>query len=235
MSAAIWPYAAVPSGANSGAWWNALTGSWWYWKSSEDKTARQKQAIIDRLDFLAHQGLSGVHPYLRTSDARHIIQIEGRFWQASPYVPGMPLDRPGYAFDGWRARPWQIFWSTSGKPHETFRTASPPCLFRFWAILMRSSGRSNFGSLDWLKNLRQSRPFLKNAWRDVHGLLPVAFCHGDYHPLNMIWSETDMQGVIDWEFSGTKPENYDAAILIGCMGMETPDALTGPLVTEFIR
>ena len=50
----------------------------------------------------------------------------------------------------------------------------------------------------------------------------------------MIWSENDIQGVIDWEFSGTKPENYDAATLIGCMGMETPEALTGPLVMEFI-
>jgi homoserine kinase type II len=77
--------------------------------------------------------------------------------------------------------------------------------------------------------------FLQQRLARVHGLQPVAFCHGDYHPLNMIWSKTAIPGVIDWEFSGTKPENYDAATLIGCMGMETPDALTGPLVTEFVR
>lgn len=77
--------------------------------------------------------------------------------------------------------------------------------------------------------------FLHKNILHAHGLLPVAFCHGDYHPLNMIWSEKALLCVIDWEFSGIKPENYDAALLIGCIGMETPDALTGPLVTKFIR
>jgi len=53
--------------------------------------------------------------------------------------------------------------------------------------------------------------------------------------LNIIWSENAIQGVIDWEFSGIKPEIYDAATLIGCLGMEIPDALTGPGVMEFVR
>lgn len=40
----------------------------------------QKQAIIDRLDFLAGQGLSGINPYIRAADGRHIVQSDGRFW-----------------------------------------------------------------------------------------------------------------------------------------------------------
>jgi homoserine kinase type II len=40
--------------------------------------------------------------------------------------------------------------------------------------------------------------------------------------------------VIDWEFSGYKNELYDAANLIGCVGVEDPQSLTGGLVKSFI-
>ena len=64
--------------------------------------------------------------------------------------------------------------------------------------------------------------------------MPVAFCHGDYHPMNVIWSANDIKCVIDWEFSGYKREIYDAANLIGCIGVEDPKSLTGELVKSFI-
>jgi homoserine kinase type II len=64
--------------------------------------------------------------------------------------------------------------------------------------------------------------------------MPVAFCHGDYHPMNVIWSADDIKCVIDWEFSGYKREIYDAANLIGCIGVEDPRSLTGELVKSFI-
>lgn len=108
----------------------------------------------------------------------------------------------------------------------------------------------NFFILDYIDTLsnriREKEPnlfktiatfvrFVKTHLAPVHDAIPVAFCHGDFHPLNMIWAENAITAVIDWEFSGTKPEIYDAATLIGCMGMETPDALAGPLVTAFVR
>jgi len=68
----------------------------------------------------------------------------------------------------------------------------------------------------------------------VYEKLPVAFCHGDYHPLNVIWSANDIKGVIDWEFCGFKSEIYDAANLIGCVGVENPQSLIGDLVKSFI-
>lgn len=65
--------------------------------------------------------------------------------------------------------------------------------------------------------------------------LPVRFCHGDYHPLNVIWSASGINAVIDWEFLGHKPEIYDVAMMIGCLGMEKPQSLTGDLVFEFVK
>ena len=60
--------------------------------------------------------------------------------------------------------------------------------------------------------------------------MPVAFCHGDLHPLNVIWGPGDIRAVIDWEFCGLKPAVYDLANLIGCVGIEEPQALGGMLV-----
>jgi homoserine kinase type II len=41
--------------------------------------------------------------------------------------------------------------------------------------------------------------------------------------------------VIDWEFLRYKPEIYDIAMTIGCLGMEKPQSLTGDLVFEFVK
>ena len=46
--------------------------------------------------------------------------------------------------------------------------------------------------------------------------------------------QDDINCVIDWEFCGCKSELYDAALLIGCVGVEDPQALTGELVKSFI-
>jgi homoserine kinase type II len=76
--------------------------------------------------------------------------------------------------------------------------------------------------------------FLEKDFMPAYEKLPIAFCHGDYHPLNIIWSADNMKCVIDWEFSGCKREIYDAANLIGCIGVEDPRSLTGGLVKSFI-
>ncbi|HQP41837.1 MAG TPA: aminoglycoside phosphotransferase family protein, partial [Smithella sp.] len=76
--------------------------------------------------------------------------------------------------------------------------------------------------------------FLEKDFLPVYEELPVAFCHGDYHPLNIIWSTDGIRCVIDWEFCGLKSELYDVANLIGCIGMENPRSLAGGLVGHFI-
>ena len=53
--------------------------------------------------------------------------------------------------------------------------------------------------------------------------------------MNIIWGQDDIQSVIDWEFAGFKAEIYDVANLIGCIGVEDPQALQSRLVIDFIR
>jgi homoserine kinase type II len=77
--------------------------------------------------------------------------------------------------------------------------------------------------------------FLEQDFMDAHDLLPKKFCHGDFHPLNVLWDRNEIRAVIDWEFTGLKPDCYDAANLVGCAGIENPEGLGMPMVTTFLR
>jgi homoserine kinase type II len=88
---------------------------------------------------------------------------------------------------------------------------------------------------DLFERIHPAADFLEKEFPSAHDELPIRFCHGDFHPLNVIWSENGINTVIDWEFLGYKPEIYDIAILIGCLGMEKPQSLTGDLVFEFVK
>lgn len=85
------------------------------------------------------------------------------------------------------------------------------------------------------KKLLPSFQTLEKRFFGIHDQLPTAFCHGDYHPLNMIWGEGRMESVIDWEFCGVKPEMYDVALLLGCLGFDDPDALIHDFVIQLVQ
>ncbi len=77
--------------------------------------------------------------------------------------------------------------------------------------------------------------FLEKEFMEVHDKLPACFCHGDLHPLNVLWNHDQIKAVIDWEFTGMKPDIYDAANLVGCAGIENPNGLAMPMVMTFIK
>lgn len=68
----------------------------------------------------------------------------------------------------------------------------------------------------------------------IHDQLPLSFCHGDLHPLNVIWYQDRIKAVIDWEFTGMNPDIYDAANLVGCAGIENPNGLGMSMVKTFL-
>ena len=65
--------------------------------------------------------------------------------------------------------------------------------------------------------------------------LPIDFCHGDFHPNNVLWGDRQLNGVIDWEFSGHKVAGYDVATLLGCLGMDNPEFLTADMTFAFLN
>jgi homoserine kinase type II len=77
--------------------------------------------------------------------------------------------------------------------------------------------------------------FVRERLYPVYDRLSTGFCHGDYHAVNMIWSEKDVAALIDWEFMGVKPELYDAANMISCMGVEDPACLIDGAPVSFVH
>lgn len=199
------------------------------------ETLPRKREISSFLNALADQGLPCIHPYARNQEGDTVTAYCQRYWQLRDYVQGVPLDRSGYLHESWRGK-------ALGDFLVRFHHISPPLDFSF---------REPFFSIvdfihKFMETLKTFQPelaaeiapvftFLERNFFAGHDTLPIAFSHGDYHPLNVIWSEREMISVIDWEFCGMKPEIYDLALLAGAVGSEDPWALKGPLIQALLH
>lgn len=198
------------------------------------KIYERKRRIISILKKLYDQGMTQLTPYRPDAGGESIPLIHHGLWQLCPFVAGVDLDRPVYAMDGWRGNAATAFLI---KLHEI--CSRYPVTMDTPPFSIVTYSRELFTTLS-RKNPEitgRYRPFmdhLETHLFPVHDHLPAGFCHGDFHPMNIIWGNTDIRAVIDWEFCGTKPKIYDLANLIGCLGMENPKSLAGPFVHRLI-
>ncbi|MCD6487216.1 MAG: aminoglycoside phosphotransferase family protein [Syntrophobacterales bacterium] len=198
-------------------------------------TRPHKQRIIDALDELFSLGIPEIHPYLRTAHQGSIIDFDGKNWQCSPYIPGCELNRPGYLHEAWRGEVIADFLLNLHQKASCltlFENEPVFSLVKFIEDFIRRFEQYDPKILDSAQN---ALVYVRRTFFPVHDDLPVFFCHGDVHPLNIIWGERDILAVIDWEFLGFKPEGYDLANLIGCLGMEHPKGLQGELLERLLQ
>ena len=157
--------------------------------------------------------------------------MERSCWMLRPYIDGIPLDRETWLTELWRIDAMadfllnlhvhgaERFPSTGGVPEERGGFFS----ITDYAVDRMNVWRTRYPQLA----SRLEAPFqtLEKTFFPIHDSLPTAFCHGDFHPVNVVWGEQGIHSVIDWEFCGIKPEFYDVALLLGCTGFEDPDNL----------
>lgn len=213
----------------------SVDGNLYVIESLVEEEISHKRKIISSLNYLAKHGLKGINPYISSKDNAYIVKNDNRFWQISRFVDGVDPQRPAYVFEQWRGNVLADFLI------DLRKTASNIPGF---------DGKTPFSITNYIKTLyyqiktfdpelhKKIQPigiFLEKHFIRAHDSLPACYCHGDFHALNVIWSDVGINAVIDWEFSGIKPEIYDIANMIGCIGIENPEALAGPLVTDFIR
>ncbi|MCU0599571.1 MAG: phosphotransferase [Desulfobacterales bacterium] len=195
----------------------------------------RKTFISSTLDRLYAEGLSQVAPYLKTPGGEFLAFCEGAWWQVSQFIPGTPLDRPAYIKDAPKGASLAQFLCDLARRCQKLvhgRAMSPFSLKRY---ILKLEKEMMTHDPDVGSRFETILNFLRQAFMNVHDTLPVAFCHGDYHPLNIIWQGNDIAAVIDWEFCGPKPDIYDAANLVGCIGMEHPSGLIDGLALSFIH
>jgi len=205
--------------------------------------AERRERLALLLHRLAVRGLP-VLPYRPRSDGRgHVARVgrvaaAGPLWMLSPYLQGVPLPRPGWVHDGTLGAAMGVFLGS-------LRRASPDLAGGpAWDLRGFVEGLAATMARHRPDLLPRAEPALAVVRSQLYPALPhlaLALCHGDYHPLNVIWradppreaTGTPQVGaprigaVIDWEFSGAKPALYDVALLIGCVGIEQPEALDG--------
>jgi homoserine kinase type II len=149
-------------------------------------------------------------------------------------VPGVTLDREKYMYEKWRGPVLADFLIELRRKSLDLPFLDPSKAFSLKDYVYKLIREINLFNKDIKDEIKDIDAFLKKIFMPAYEKLPVAFCHGDYHPMNIIWSADDIKCVIDWEFSDCKSEIYDAANLIGCVGVEDPQSLTGDLVKSFI-
>jgi homoserine kinase type II len=198
------------------------------------KSSKHKKQIALTLDFLADKKLARIQPYLPGEKGDAVIKHKNDFWQMIPFVKGVPLNRRKYMYEQWRGHELAAFLIDLRRKSKNIPFHDSRSVFSLKNYIYKLIREINLYNKNITNEINDIAGFLEKDFMPLYKKMPVAFCHGDYHPMNIIWSANDIKCVIDWEFSGVKREIYDAANLIGCVGVEDPRSLTGELVKSFI-
>jgi homoserine kinase type II len=195
-----------------------------------------KLRIIKTLDYLHSRELPGIRPYVPVNKDEFIAShLDESYWQLAPYIEGLPLNRPEYIYDRWRGNVLADFLIDLREKSEAIPYFDSQDIFSIKDYICSMNDKLKHHEPALWNKIQPIVRFLEERFMNGHDQLPSSFCHGDYHPLNVIWSKDGINAVIDWEFLGFKPELYDAANLVGCIGIENPQALLGDLVHDFIQ
>jgi homoserine kinase type II len=209
------------------------TGRSFILESLDPRTMERRREISCTLAVLGRH-LSEVRSHLPLEDGSFILAEGRQFWQVSPFVEGLPLQRPEYAGEGWRGPALADFLIRLKQASKDFPEANPAGRFSPAGFIRSLEPKIRDRDAALQGRIQPAFRHLESAYFEKEAGLQTAFAHGDFHPLNVIWTKDGIAAVIDWEFSGLKPEMYDAAILVGCLGMEHPRYLDGDLVNGLI-
>ena len=192
-----------------------------------------KQRIAQTLSYLSQNNIAEINPYLKNENG-FFAKIDSKFWQIQPFIRGIELDRPNYVFDAWRGEKLADFlirlWKTTEDISENI--SSPFFSLKDYVVNMIDN-MSKYHPIE-LAQIESVFDYLSSDFLN-YDQIPLRFCHGDYHPLNVIWDYDSIRAVIDWEFLGLKIEIYDMANLLGCIGIEDPTCLIKDFAIEFIK
>lgn len=204
-----------------------------------EKFAREKYPVRNRvsqtLDYLNQAGVSRALVSEHTKTGDFLPVYNGACFQVTRFLDSTPLKRPDWIGSGNMGREmagFLILMNQAAKGIDQKISYPHFSIKNYNYKLFRDMKANNPTVHDQYLPILS---FLENGFMDAHDSLPLQFCHGDYHPLNVIWDNKRIQAVIDWEFTGIKPDCYDAANLVGCAGIEHPEGLGMPFVTTFLK
>ncbi|KAB1443312.1 phosphotransferase enzyme family protein [Pseudodesulfovibrio senegalensis] len=208
-------------------------GAVWVLERLFPKQHERRERIGQALERLRGAGLPVLY-YRRSAQGGFVAQLDGYHWQLAPHVPGDRLPQPDFVDDAERGRSLGDFLvrlhRAGAAVHELDETPDFD-LPGYVDELLETVRTRQPGLHGALVSVRPALTPLFEVWGD----LPRCLCHGDFHPLNVIWRGMDVAAVIDWEFAGPRPVLYDAANCLGCVGIEDPGALNAGLAPAMLE
>ena len=194
-----------------------------------------RHTVARAVDFLNQNGLTQALACKPNQFGQSLPFYEDSCFQVSAFLDSTELKRPDYLSSGEMGANFADFLIRLHKASMGIQSIVPGTLFSlsdYISVLMDRVKDNNPGvHAHYLPFVK----FLEIRFIPEHDTIPTSFCHGDLHPLNVIWNGNRIKAVIDWEFSGFKPEIFDAANLVGCAGIEDPEGLGMPMVMTFVR
>ena len=205
-------------------------GTLFFLEEMDSHSLPRKNRIAQRTAHLSAKGLPVAAP-LAGLDGNFVQSVDGRNWQLTPFLEGI-APAPGNSWqDAWRGEALALFLRDLRQGGRDL--AANEEAFDLRGYVMKIARDAKKLHPDVFARLAPVFALIERRLAACANL-PVVFCHGDPHPQNMIWGSNRILAAIDWEFCGPKCVLHDPALVVGCVGSEDEDALSGPFVTAFL-
>ncbi len=175
-----------------------------------------------------------INPYLLNKNNNFITEFEDNFWLLSVFIENEKLDREKYLDESWRGKLMANFIIKLNKTSKIFKLKNEE-VFSLPKYINKIKKDMIIFHPQEKEQLKNVFIYLEKNFFPIYDNLKTNFCHGDFHPINILWGENEIKSVIDWEFCGFKPEMYDVANMIGCLGMEDPQTLKKDIIKLFLE
>lgn len=193
-----------------------------------------RHQVSQTINHLNHQGLEAALACEKTIAGQYLPFYGPACFQVTRFIDSTGVERPGWlsAVQIGTSMADFLVRMDAASCHILEEISFSPFSIKTYILQLFSEMRIH--DTEMYDRYAPFLAFLEQEFMDAHDRLSLKFCHGDFHPLNVIWNHFQIRAVIDWEFTGLKPDVYDAANLVGCAGIENPEGLAMPMVTTFL-
>ena len=152
------------------------------------KSLELKRQIAATVDFLSKKNLAHIQPYLADEKGEYVIKYKNNLWQIIPFVQGVLLDRQKYMYEKWRGSALAAFLIELRRKSQDLPFSDFRKVFSLKNYIYKLISQINLYNKNIKSEINDISCFLEKDFMSAYEKLPVAFCHGDYHPMNVIWS-----------------------------------------------
>ncbi|MFW6220600.1 MAG: phosphotransferase [Nanoarchaeota archaeon] len=182
---------------------------------------KRKQEIIDLIINLNKYNIKETPNFLKSKNNEYIINFNNSFFQLQEFIEGETLIQPDYLNDSIKGENLAKLLIKINK--KNIKVKNNFSIKKYIYSIIKTIKLYDY---NYYLELFKIIKYLESNLFINYDKIPESFSHGDLHPLNVIWDNEKIKSLIDFEFFSKNLEMYDAANLLGCLGIENPYQLT---------